>query len=99
LKPPTKGYELEAWNSWCASKKVPATGSYDVTKADRNNWRRHRDDYVSRKLAEDAERLQISRTMATDNAAKTAELLQKAIAKPEHFDGNQAKFADWWADL
>jgi hypothetical protein len=37
--------------------------------------------------------------MATDNAAKTAELLQKAIAKPEHFNGNQAKFADWWADL
>jgi hypothetical protein len=37
--------------------------------------------------------------MATDDAAKTAELLQKAIAKLEHFDGNRAKFADWWADL
>jgi hypothetical protein len=88
LEPSTKGYKLEAWNSWCASKKVPATGSYDVTKADQNNWRHHRDDYISRKLTEDAERLRISRTMATDDAAKTAELLQKAIAKLEHFNGN-----------
>jgi hypothetical protein len=37
--------------------------------------------------------------MATDDAAKTAELLRKAIVKLEHFDGNRAKFADWWADL
>jgi hypothetical protein len=35
----------------------------------------------------------------TDNATKTAELLQKAITKLDHFDGNRAKFANWWADL
>ena len=35
----------------------------------------------------------------TTDDTKTAELLRKAIAKPEHFDGNRAKFADWWADL
>jgi hypothetical protein len=32
LEPPTEGYELEAWNSWCASKKVPATGSWARVK-------------------------------------------------------------------
>jgi hypothetical protein len=31
--------------------------------------------------------------------AKAAELLQKALTKLEHYDGNRAKFADWWADL
>jgi hypothetical protein len=30
---------------------------------------------------------------------RTAELLWKAIAKPDHYDGNRAKFADWWADM
>jgi hypothetical protein len=38
--------------------------------------------------------------MADDaKAAKAAELLRKALTKPEHYDGNRAKFADWWADL
>jgi hypothetical protein len=39
--------------------------------------------------------------MADDaKVAKAAELLQKALTgKPEHYDGNRAKFADWWADL
>jgi hypothetical protein len=38
--------------------------------------------------------------MADDaKTAKAAELLRKALAKPEHYDGNRAKFADWWADL
>jgi hypothetical protein len=38
--------------------------------------------------------------MADDaKAAKAAELLRKALTKPEHYDGNRAKFTDWWADL
>jgi hypothetical protein len=38
--------------------------------------------------------------MADDaKATKAAKLLRKALTKLEHYDGNRAKFADWWADL
>jgi hypothetical protein len=99
LAPPTEGYELEAWKSWCALREVRATNSFNVTKADHDDWRKHRDDYVSKKLTKETEdRLSIA--MADDaKVAKAAELLQKALTKPEHYDGNRAKFADWWADL
>jgi hypothetical protein len=99
LAPLTEGYELEAWKSWCALREVRATDSFNVTKLDCDDWRRHRDDYVSRKLAKETEdRLSIA--MVDDlKAAKAAELLRKALTKPEHYDGNRAKFADWWADL
>jgi hypothetical protein len=72
--PPTEAYELEAWKSWCALREVRATNSFNVTKADRDDWRKHRDDYVSRKLEETEDRLSIA--MADDaKAAKAAELL------------------------
>jgi hypothetical protein len=55
---------------------------------DHDDWRRHRDDYVSRKLAKETEdRLSIA--MADDaKTAKAAELLRKALTKLEHYDGN-----------
>jgi hypothetical protein len=66
---------------------------------DHDNWRRHRDGYISRKLAKETED-QLSIAMADDSkVAKAAELLRKALTKPEHYDGNRAKFANWWADL
>jgi hypothetical protein len=55
LAPPTEGYELEAWKSWCALREVRATDSFNVTKSDHDDWRRHRDNYVSRKLAKETE--------------------------------------------
>jgi hypothetical protein len=86
--PPTEGYELEAWKSRCALREVRATNSFNVTKVDRDNWRKHRDDYISRKLTKETEdRLSIA--MADDmKATKAAELLRKALTKPEHYDGN-----------
>jgi hypothetical protein len=61
---------------------------FNVTKVDRDDWRKHRDDYVSRKLSKETEdRLSIA--MADDaKTAKAAELLRKALTKPEHYDGN-----------
>jgi hypothetical protein len=55
---------------------------------DRDDWRKHRDDYVSKKLAKETEdRLSIA--MADDTkVAKAAELLRKALTKPEHYNGN-----------
>jgi hypothetical protein len=69
-------------------REVRATDSFNVTKSDGDDWRRHRDDYVSRKLAKETED-QSSIAMADDaKAAKAAELLRKALTKPEHYDGN-----------
>jgi hypothetical protein len=49
-------------------------------------------------VKETEDRLSIA--MADDaKAAKAAELLQKALTKLEHYDGNRAKFTNWWADL
>jgi hypothetical protein len=97
--PLTEGYELEAWKSWCALREVRATDLFNITKADCDDWRKHRDDYVSKKLAKETEdRLSIA--MADDTkVAKAAKLLRKALTKLEHYDGNRAKFTDWWADL
>jgi hypothetical protein len=74
LAPPTEGYKLEAWKSWCALREVRATDLFNITKVDCDYWRRHRDNYVSRKLAKETEdRLSIA--MADDvKAAKAAEL-------------------------
>jgi hypothetical protein len=87
LEPPAAGDKLEAWNSWCTRREVNPTHSYNVSRRDRDDWRKHRDNYISRKLAEETEeRLQIAKAMSDD--ARTAELLRKVIAKPDHYDGN-----------
>jgi hypothetical protein len=55
---------------------------------DCDDWRRHRDNYISKKLAKETEdRLSIA---MADNpkVAKAAELLRKALTKLEHYDGN-----------
>jgi hypothetical protein len=78
LAPPTEGYKLEAWKSWCALREVRATNSFNITKSDHDDWRRHRDDYISRKLAKETEdRLSIA--MADD-----AQLYLKGFSELPH---------------